>query len=126
MDTFISALYMFCGMALPLWYGQQIAACCRDRTGLSAYSLNKALVQAVLRLAMLPFVVHVGGLVLVAAVLDMAGRCIELAAATVALRRQGWTWRRIRQRALALGCSGAIERAASAATRTAASARFTT
>lgn len=94
------ALYAACGLALPAWYVPQIRACLRDNSGLKAYALNKSVAQTALRVAMLPFVLKVGGLVAAAALLDMLGRSSELAAALQALRRQGWSWHRISRRAL--------------------------
>jgi hypothetical protein len=88
----ITVVYIVGGVILPLFYLPQIRRCYLDNSGLASFSMTKAAVMTVLRLAMLPFVLRVGNDVMsFIVVLDTAGRLLELLAAVKSLRRQGWT-----------------------------------
>lgn len=92
---------MASGLILAAYYWPQIRACANDDQGLPAYSLTKASVQLACRAAMLPWVwITVDSTVMLAIQgLDFLLRGAEFTAAVTALRRQGWTWRRIAMRA---------------------------
>ncbi|MBI5792594.1 MAG: hypothetical protein HZA63_14080 [Rhodocyclales bacterium] len=95
-------IYTSAGLVLSAFYAPQIVACLRDDHGLSAYSLQKALVQLVCRAAMMPFVwITVDSVVMLSIQgLDLGLRAAELAVAVWSLKRQGWTWPQIARRSV--------------------------
>lgn len=95
----MQALYLMAGMILPVFYLPQILHCIRDNTQLHAFSMSKSLSQLILRLAMLPFLLHVDNSVIIAiAMFDLTGRITEFSFAVHSLRRQRCSWSSISQR----------------------------
>lgn len=102
MNDSIEVLYLVSGLVLPLFYAPQILRFRKDGTLLASYSMSKAACQFLLRLPALLFALLVVQNTYMDWVLslDIAGRALELAAATVALRRQGIPWGEISRRLL--------------------------
>lgn len=94
--SLITFAYIAAGMILPLYYVPQILRLAKDDSGLESYSMSKSATQTSLRIVMMPFVFGVGNMTMTCIVsLDLLGRLVELGTAVVALRRQGFAWRRI-------------------------------
>lgn len=103
--TSAEIVYVLAGIVLPLFYLPQIRRCMQDQTMLASYSLRKSAFQCALRVAMMPFIMHVANQTMVMVVsLDLMGRGLELLAALMSLRAQGSSWQAMALRVL-LGSS---------------------